>query len=286
MKKVALITGSSSGIGFYTALKFARDGYVTYASVRNIKSDGVSSLKKIASQENLDIRIILLDVTQAETIKKSVKEIIDLEGKIDVLINNAGVMYLGPVETFSIDEVKEQFETNYFGALRVIKEVAPLMREQQSGYIINVSSINGLIAVPLYGMYSSSKYALESMSEVLRFELSHFGIKVALVEPGIFHTNFWKNRKHPASIHDNNSPYKDLVNYLKAIDTRQKMKSSQFLQKLFNPQKVANRIYKLTQQSNPPLRQIVGYDPKIFYLARRLLPYSIWAGILHRIYKW
>ena len=162
MKRVVLITGCSTGIGYYSALTFARNGYCVFASVRDMHSNGKEVLEKIAKDEKLELSTLEIDITDEISIKKAVERIFNKEGRIDILVNNAGVMHLGPVELFTIDEIKQQFEINFFGTLRMIKEVVPIMRNQKSGKIINISSINGLVSAPLYGIYSSSKFALRS----------------------------------------------------------------------------------------------------------------------------
>jgi short-subunit dehydrogenase len=286
-KKVVLITGCSSGIGFKTALKFARNGYITYASMRNIQSEGAMQLQQIAQQENLSLHLIAIDVTNDEQISKSVVTIFETEKRIDILVNNAGFGHLGPVELFSIDEVKEQYETNIFGVLRMIKQVIPIMRQQKSGYIINLSSINGRISFPLWSIYSSSKFAIETLTEGLRFELAHFGIKVSMVEPGSFHTQFPKNLKHPKMMKDESSPYKILTDrffnkYHNASEKTQK----NFLNKVLNPNKVVDTIYNIAQDNNPNLRYVVGIDSHLLLLFKNLLPEDAWDWILRKFYKW
>ena len=163
MNKVALITGCSSGFGYLTALKFARNGIITFASVRDLNSEGTVQLKKVADEEKLPLDIIQIDVTNDESVKKGVEYIIQKNKRIDVLVNNAGVGYYGPVEEFSIEEIQSQYNINVLGVVRTVKEVMPWMRKQKNGLIINVSSVAGLVTFPLYGLYSSSKYALEAL---------------------------------------------------------------------------------------------------------------------------
>lgn len=284
-KKVVLITGCSSGIGYQTALTFARQGYQTFASLRDVKSEGALLLKQIAQKEHLDLFIVPIDVTRDESVKKGVKTVMEKADRIDILVNNAGIMYLGAIETFTIDKIKAQFETNYFGAIRMIKAVAPLMRKQQSGLIINVSSINGLISAPLYGIYSSSKFALETMSEALRFELAHFGIRVALVEPGIFKTRFWENGRYLPETPKNN-PYGQLYTFFTRVDKKQRIKENRFISHLIDPSRVANKIYEIAQVKNPQLRHIVGYDANLIFALRKTLPDSVWFWLLHKVYRW
>lgn len=285
-KKVVLITGCSSGFGYFSALKFARNGWLTFASMRNVEGAGAKELWEIKNKENLPLELIKIDVRDETSVKEGVEMVERKAGRIDVLVNNAGFGYLGPVEEFSIDEVKTQFETNVFGVLRVVKYVAPIMRRQNSGSLINISSIAGLISLPLNGVYSSSKFALESLTEALRFELAHFGVKVSLIEPGSSNTNFWYNLKYPKSLESADSPYQDfskgaLGKWRKAEN---RFKSS-ILTKFFRPDSVVNKIYEIAQMENPSLRYSVGLEASAIFL-RKLLPQPIWEWLLHKVYNW
>ena len=182
MDKVALVTGCSSGIGFETALALARENYHTYASMRDTKKG--SKIQEIAKKENLAITIITLDVDRPESIKSAIKQIISEKQRIDVLVNNAGYGIFGCLEDLTIEELKAQFETNFFAVARLIQEVAPIMRAQNSGTIVNVSSVAGKIGFPGSPAYISSKFALEGLSECLRYELSPFGVNTIIIEPG------------------------------------------------------------------------------------------------------
>ena len=191
MEKVAVVTGTSSGIGFETALALARDGYYTYATMRDTtKSDKIN---EIAKKENLKIHVLELDVDDENSAKTAIKQILDQKQRIDVLVNNAGWALWGCVEDVSVDEFKTQFETNFFSIIRLIQEVGPTMRKQNSGTIINISSVVGRIGFPASPAYISSKFALEGLSESLRFELAPFGVNVVIIEPGVIKTNFMKN---------------------------------------------------------------------------------------------
>lgn len=287
MKKVVLITGCSSGIGFLTALKFAREGNKVYASVKTLADKGCEDLKKISQEEHLPLEVIEIDITDDISIKKGTTSIQKEEGKIDILINNAGFGYMGPVETFSLDEVRNQYETNIFGTFQMIKAVTPIMRSQKSGLIINISSINGLVSFPFYGIYSSSKYALESLTESLRFELSPFGIHVALVEPGTFLTNFTANRKFPKNLQGENADYRYKVSsfFVKLDNLEKTAKNNKALALLFDPKRVANLIYKISCKQNPKLRSRIGLDAHIYYYARKLLPDFVWQFILGKAYN-
>src|SRR3989344_7707510 len=238
-QKIALIAGCSSGFGYLTALRFSREGIFTYASARNLRSPGIKQLVKIAKDQDLPLEIIKLDVTNEKNIKTAVKTIYKKKKGIDILVNNAGFGTLGPIEVFTTEEVKDQFETNVYGLLRVTKEVVPIMRKQKNGLIINLSSIAGLVPFPLFGIYSASKYAVESLTETLRFELSQFSIKVTAIEPGSYDTSFTQNRKHPKYMEPQeykNSPYQNLVSNFFARYKRNHDKNRKFLSKVADPQ--------------------------------------------------
>lgn len=190
-EKVAVVTGSSSGIGFETSLLLARRGFYTFATMRNLNKS--QKIKDIAKNENISLKVLQLDVTDDKSVKDAFRQINDESSRIDVLVNNAGYGAIGAVEEMSLDEFKSQFETNFFGVIRVTKEVIPIMRNQGNGNIINVSSVGGKIGIPLNSAYISSKFALEGLSESMRYELAQFGIDVILIEPGVVKTNFFEN---------------------------------------------------------------------------------------------
>jgi NAD(P)-dependent dehydrogenase (short-subunit alcohol dehydrogenase family) len=171
-KVVAVVTGSSSGIGFETSLLLAKNGFFTYATMRNIdKSDAIIDLKL---KEKLPLEVLKLDVTNDKSVKEAIEKIINEQERIDVLVNNAGYALVGPLEELSIQEFKEQFETNLFGVIRVIQEILPIMRKQRHGTIVNISSLAGRIGFPLTSAYVSSKFALEGLSESIAYEVEQF----------------------------------------------------------------------------------------------------------------
>jgi NAD(P)-dependent dehydrogenase (short-subunit alcohol dehydrogenase family) len=212
--EVVLITGSSSGIGFETSLLLARNGFSIYATMRNPdKSNKIIGLKQ---KERLPLEVLKLDVTDDKSVKEAIEKVTNEQGRIDVIINNAGYALVGPLEELSIQEFKEQFETNVFGVIRVTQSVLPIMRKQRHGTIVNISSIAGRIGFPLTPAYVSSKFALEGLSESMAYELEQFGINVILVEPGVIKTNFDNNLKIGKNIStsttdDRNSPYADIT---------------------------------------------------------------------------
>jgi NAD(P)-dependent dehydrogenase (short-subunit alcohol dehydrogenase family) len=209
---VAVVTGSSSGIGFETSLLLAKNGFFTYATMRNLdKSNKIIDLKL---KEKLPLEVLELDVTDDKSVKEAIEKIANEQGTVDVLVNNAGYALVGPLEELSIQEFKEQFETNVFGAIRVTQAVLPIMRKQRHGTIVNISSIAGRIGFPLTSAYVSSKFALEGLSESMAYEIDQFGTKVVLIEPGVIKTNFDHNLKlgkKVSTTNDRNSPYADIT---------------------------------------------------------------------------
>jgi NAD(P)-dependent dehydrogenase (short-subunit alcohol dehydrogenase family) len=209
-KKVAVVTGSSSGIGLETSLLLARNGFYAFATMRNLdKSKAISNLKE---KEKLSLEILQLDVNDDESVKEAIQRIRKEQERIDVLVNNAGYGLVGPFEELSVEEFKEQFETNVFGVIRVSQAVLPIMRRQRNGIIVNISSIAGKIGFPLTSAYVSSKFALEGLSESMAYEIEEFGIKVILIEPGVIKTNFNNNIKIGKKVtNDSNSPYGEMT---------------------------------------------------------------------------
>jgi len=259
MEKVAIVTGTSSGIGFETSLALAREGYFTYATMRDTtKSD---KIKEITQKENLKISILELDVDDEKSVKSAIAQILDQKQRIDVLVNNAGWGLWGCVEDVSVDEFKEQFETNFFSIIRLIQEVAPTMRKQGSGTIVNVSSVVGRIGFPASPAYISSKFALEGLSESMRFEFAPFGVDVIIIEPGVIKTDFMKNMKM-AKKSELDTVYKD-------ITTKVVSGVKMMVEMGTPPKEVANTIVKAIKDKNPLPRYVVGNDALMFLEAKK-----------------
>src|SRR5262245_23351409 len=182
-QQIALVTGSSSGIGYETSLRLAQNGIYTYASMRNLSKSG--EILGYAKRDNLPIKMLRLDITDEESISRAIDKIIAEKNRIDIIVNNAGYSLLGPLEQLDIVEIKDECETNFFGIIELIQKVLPLMRKQGYGRIINISSLAGRIGFPLSSAYVSSKFALEGLVESLRYEVQPFGIHVTLIEPGV-----------------------------------------------------------------------------------------------------
>ncbi|MDH5462710.1 MAG: SDR family oxidoreductase [Nitrosopumilus sp.] len=259
MNKVALVTGSSSGIGLETALALAREGYDTFASVRDIKKAG--ELEYAAKKENLKINVIKLDVDEEESIIIAIKKIMEDKKRIDVLVNNAGYGQFGCTEDVSVEEFRKQFETNFFSIVRIIQEVAPIMRNQKSGIIVNISSVVGRLGLPGSSAYISTKFALEGLGECLRYELGQFGIKTTLIEPGVIKTNFFNSLKIPESNTD--IKYKELTdNILSGLKMMVEMGTP--------PSEVAKVILKAIHDDEILPRYIVGTDAAMFMEAKKM----------------
>ncbi len=189
--KNAVITGSSNGFGKLTALTLARKGYKVWATMRNADGKNLESKQELlttARAEGLALEVLELDVTNEASVASAISTIAQTDGHIDVLVNNAGVMYVGITEAYSLEQVKDQFDVNFFGIIRTTKAVLPYMREAKNGLIINVSSLAGRLSFPYFGVYCASKYAVEAYSQSLRYELAPFGIEVSVNEPGPFGT--------------------------------------------------------------------------------------------------
>ena len=259
MEKVAVVTGTSSGIGFETALALAREGYYTYATMRDTtKSD---KIKELGQKENLKINVLELDVDDENSVKTAIQKILDQKQRIDVLVNNAGWALWGCVEDVSVDEFRAQFETNFFSIIRLIQEVGPTMRKQGSGTIVNISSVVGRIGFPASPAYISSKFALEGLSESLRFELAPFGVNVVIIEPGVIKTNFMKNMRM-AEKSESNTVYRDItVKVVSGVKMMAEMGT--------HPKEVADTIVKAVKDEKPLPRYIVGNDASMFLEAKK-----------------
>ena len=248
-QKVAVITGSSSGIGLETALTLARNGFATYATMRSPNKD--TSIKAVVQNENLPIKVVQLDVTDDTSVKNARDHILSEAGRIDILVNNAGYGLVGAFEDLTIEEIKSQYETNLFG--RVIHAVLPTMRKQRSGRIINVSSGACIFGYPGGSAYVSTKFAVEGLSESIAHELESFRIKVILVEPGFIRTNFGNAMVIAKKAQDSASPYSELMQKTMAGFTELAKNAS-------DAELVAKIILDAATNPNPHLRYLAGKD--------------------------
>jgi len=256
---VVLVTGSSSGIGLATALHFGRLGDEVYAGVRNLSI--ATELAGAIEAEKLAIRPITLDVDDPVSVTRAVGEVLVRSGQVDVLVNNAGIGGGGPIEDVPVDWVKSLFETNYLGAIRMIQAILPGMRERRSGAIVNVSSIAGRLAIAGHGHYSAVKHALEAISEALAQEVHAFGIRVAIVEPGVVVTPIFTKARRFA---DPGSPYAVHVHRLLLFYQMQMKTPSQ-------PADVARVIHEAVTAKEPRLRYLVGDDAERLVAGRQRL---------------
>lgn len=258
MEKVAVVTGSSSGMGYETSLALARDGFYTFATFRNPKK--AEKILQVAKKEKLNIEIVELDVDNEKSISAAIEKILSKKKRIDVLVNNAGWGLFGSVEDVPLKDFRAQFETNFFGIISMIQKVAPVMRKQGTGVIVNISSVAGKIGFPGSPAYISSKFALEGLSESLRYELGQFGVKVIIIEPGVIKTNFFSSMKIAKPKTD--SPYKEI--------TEKVIMGIKMMAELGTPpSEVAKVIMSAIKEENPRPRYIVGNDAQMFLEAKK-----------------
>jgi NAD(P)-dependent dehydrogenase (short-subunit alcohol dehydrogenase family) len=263
-RKVAVVTGSSSGIGYATALQLARSGYFTFATMRNPEKRG--DLIRAAKNEELPILVEQLDVTDLDSIKDfmSRRLAVKSSGRIDVLVNNAGYGLMGSLEDLSVKEIQDQLETNLLGAIRVTQQVLPVMRAQEGGIIVNISSGAGRIGFQGLSAYVASKFALEGLSESLAYEVGPFGIKVVLIEPGTVKTKAFDNMVIGQAALRKDSPYASMLDNLNvAFKT--------WLDKASTPDQVAATILQAISSQEPKLRYAVGQDVVTLLEKRRTL---------------
>ena len=216
-EQIALISGCSSGIGFATAVEMARNGFFVYATMRDLEKS--ENLKNVVNSESLSVSILQMDVGKQETIDAAIEKILQEKGRIDVLVNNAGFMTVGSLEDMSMEYFIDQMDTDFFGPIRLLKKVIPVMREQKSGHIFNIGSIAGKVGFALSSAYVSSKFALEGLTEVLRGELGPYNIKATIIEPGVVKTKFIENMKKyklPDEVIEK-SAYKDMTKQMLKI---------------------------------------------------------------------
>jgi NAD(P)-dependent dehydrogenase (short-subunit alcohol dehydrogenase family) len=257
---VAVVTGSSSGIGFEIALTLARNGFQTYATMRNLAKS--ENIKSIASKENLPIHIEQLDVIDNNSVTNAIQAIVSKADRIDVLVNNAGYALAGAFEDLAIEEIKAQYETNFFGLIRTTQAVLPIMRKQKSGTIVNISSGAGRFGYPTGSAYVSTKFAVEGLSESMAYELEPLGIKVILVEPGVIKTNIANGMVIAKKSQNSNSPYSQIM---------QKMSTSfeHMLENASSPDLVAKVVLQAVTSENPSLRYLAGKDVEMWVEAKR-----------------
>jgi len=265
--KVVLITGGSSGIGKAIGIYLSQKKYIVYGTTRDLSK--YSHFK--------EFKLINLDVTKPETVTKAIKTLVANEGRLDILINNAGVGITGAVEEVADTEITKHFETNYFGAIRTLKAVLPQMRKQKQGLIINITSIAGHMGLPFRGIYSASKAALEITTEAIRMEVKDFGIQVTNLAPGDFATNIASSRYHAPL--DKKSPYHEA--YSKTLELMDNHVDSGS-----DPAEVATAVEKIIETDQPKIHYAVGaFMQKFSILLKQILPDKIFEKLLLKHYK-
>lgn len=271
---VVLVTGARSGFGRAVAVTAARAGHVVYAGLRDLST--ADELLQAAT--GLEVRPLQLDVTSEDDRQAAVARILDEQGRIDGLVNNAGIALGGFLEQVEEDELRKVFEVNVFGAWALTRAVLPAMRSQRSGTVVQVSSVSGRMAWPCLGVYASSKFALEGMSEAWRHELRPFGVRMVLVEPGAYRTDIWaRNRAVTRNARDPESPYAPWAEHMDALVARVVERQAR------DPQEVADKIVELLQHPNPPLRVPMGPDARLRSALLRVMPWRLWEGALARV---
>ncbi|NJM93397.1 MAG: SDR family oxidoreductase [Cytophagales bacterium] len=271
MKNTILVTGASSGIGKATAKYFHQKNWNVIATMR--KPENEKDLRE-------DNRLILLplDVENSASIKNAVQVGIAHFGKIDVLLNNAGYGACGPLEAGTDQEIKRQYNVNLFGVIDCIKEILPHFKANKSGTIINITSIGGLMTLPLFGIYNSSKFALEGLSEGLWYDLQPFGIKVKIVEPGGIKTDFAGRSMNIFDI----SQFPEYAEFSKSIV--EKFTSPQYSKNFGTPEMVASVIYTAATDNSATLRYLAGKDAKQFWFVRRWFGYKLQMKLVKKYF--
>ena len=260
-QKVAVVTGSSSGIGYETSLTLARNGFLTYATMRNLNKSG--NIKSVAEKEKLPLKIVQLDVTDDGSVKNAMQSIIAEASRIDVLVNNAGYSLNGAFEDVAMEELKAQYETNLFGVTRVTQAALPLMRKQKSGIIVNISSgVVTIGGIPGGSAYVSTKFAIEGLSKSMAYELEPFGIKVVLVEPGVIRSDFINNVIAAKKSQDPNSPYAQFMQNVAAS-------LQHMLEGGSSADVVAKVVLKAVTSENPSPKYLAGKDIETWMEAKR-----------------
>ena len=269
-----LITGASGGIGKATALYLARRGYHVAATSRMISR--LDELMSAARHDSLSISAHQLDINDPASVGDVLPEIIGQNGGLYALINNAGYGLWGCLEDLTMEEVKAQFETNFFAVLRMCQAVLPGMRERGSGIIVNVGSVLGCIGSPAVGAYSATKFALVGLTSVLRMELAQFGIRAVLIEPGLFRSNFHRDKVIGERALDPRSPYSSYVGKIRS-------NSGGYPRWAADPARVAKTIEKVLSTKHPRPRYAVGIDARLGTLAVRLLPERFLQYVVQRV---
>jgi NAD(P)-dependent dehydrogenase (short-subunit alcohol dehydrogenase family) len=274
-----LITGCSSGFGLLAALEFTRRGDNVFATMRNVSK--ARALNDAAEAEGLKVNVVALDVTDDASVRAAVDSVVAEAGTIDILVNNAGVELIGAIHLLSDEEALWQLDTNVLGPLRTIRAVVPLMLQQGAGTIVNVSSVAGRVSVPYTGMYAASKHALEAMTEAMVYELSHRGIRMALIEPGQFATEFGGNARHAAAMATDEEAesrrlkFRETMGALLPADREPP-----------DPRTVALAIVDTAHAGAPKLQVPVGADADMVIGARSSMDFESFEQAMRQVLNW
>ena len=274
INRTVIVTGASSGIGEVTVLHLAKLGYVVAATSRNISR--LEELLAKSRADSLQISGYELDINDSSSVEATVPLMLDQMGSVDALVNNAGYGLWGCLEDLTETEVMEQFQTNVFAVLRMSQAVLPSMRERGSGTIVNVGSVSGRIGSPGGGAYSSTKFALDGLSRVLRMEVAQFGVRVALIEPGLFRTNFHRNLNMGSRVLDERSPYYNFTQKIRGRSAGEQRSAG-------NPMTVAKTIAKVIAARHPKPRYQVGIDARLGAMASRFVPDGLLEFFVNKV---
>lgn len=273
-QSVVLVTGASSGIGKCCAEYLSQQDFRVYGTSRRTNS---THSGQGPSKRNF-FQMIRMDVTDDSSVNQAVDHILDRESRLDVVVNNAGFGIIGSLEDTTIEEAKFQLETNFFGSLRVCRAVLPIMRQQHSGYIINISSIGGLIGLPFQSAYSASKFALEGAMEALRLEVKPFGIRVVLIEPGDFKTDITRHRQKAAKSKQISAYHDTFKQVLQTVESGERNGPT--------PEPIAKLIYKVINLNPPRIRYTVGnISQRIAVPLKKILPSRLFESLIQNSFQ-
>ena len=273
-RKTVLITGASGGIGMATAIYLAEKGYSVVATSRS--DDRLAALKSLAAERRLPISTVVMDVNSDEAVNSVLPRVLAEHGGVDALINNAGYSLWGPGESLSIGELRDVFETNFYAAFRMMQGVLPGMTERVSGTIVNVTSVEGRIVTPFNGGYGATKFALEGLSEAMRLELWPLGVRVVVIEPGLYSTNLFANQVVAERTEASDLPYGPLL-------ARYRKNRAGYDRLAKDPVQVARVIHRAIRSKRPRFRYTVGAEATLGILASRYLPERLFQTLVSRV---